>query len=71
MHPIIRQIGAEVKKSRETEGNLKQGQFLETDIARKISQAGFQSVKLLGAESVWLRDAKQSRHAAHRAALCH
>jgi 3-methyladenine DNA glycosylase AlkD len=52
MHPTTRQIRAEVKKARETESNLKQGQFLETDLVRKISQAGFQSVKSLGKESI-------------------
>ena len=53
MHPIIRQIRAELKKTRETKSNLKQGQFLETDIVRKISQSGFQSVKSLGKELIF------------------
>jgi 3-methyladenine DNA glycosylase AlkD len=53
MHPTIRQIPAELKKARETESHLKQGQLLETDLVRKISQAGFQSVKSLGKESIF------------------
>lgn len=53
MHPIIRQIRAELKKARETKGNLKQSQSLETNAVRKISQAGFQSLKSLGKELIF------------------
>lgn len=53
MHPTIRQIRAELKKAREIEDNLKQGQFLETDVVREVSQAGFQSVKSLGKEPIF------------------
>ena len=53
MHPIIRQVRAEIATARQTESHLKHGQLLETDIVRKISQAGSQPLKALGKELIF------------------